>query len=149
MSPSSTVGRLHTVGKERNMHRSTPVVLSVVAIGIFFAMSAAVRAQDSPRVIHHRVCTILDGKTTEAVAVGQRARDYWREHYPSQNVRVFRSPVLPANKIHFVFQFENMKAWADGFEEWNTNPGVVEILIESRQYLDATTCEDKFYRVLP
>lgn len=62
---------------------------------------------------------------------------------------LYRSPVLPANQIHFVFQFENAKAWAAGFEKWNTNPGVVEILIESRQYLDATTCKDKFYRDLP
>ena len=100
-------------------------------------------------VIHIRICTLLDGKTTEALAVGQRAREYWQEHYPSQGMRVFQSPVLPANQIHFVMQFENMEAWAASYEEWNTNPGVVAILVESRHYLDAMTCGDRFYRDLP
>ena len=100
-------------------------------------------------VIHIRICTLLDGKTTEALAVGQRARDYWQEHYPSQGMRIFRAPVLPANQIHFVMQSENRGAWAASYEEWNTNPGVVAILVESRHYLDAMTCGDRFYRDLP
>lgn len=131
------------------MPRAAAVALPIVAVAILLGISTGVQAQGSPSVIHHRVCTILDGKTAEAIAVGQRARDYWQEHYPSQGMRVFRSPVLPANQIHFVMQFENMEAWAAGYEEWNTNPGVVAILIESQQYLDATTCEDRFYRDLP
>ena len=91
--------------------KSSVVLLGLLVIGFISILTAPATAQEGPRILWHRVCTIAPAQGQAAVGFAREVADYIDEKWPETNIVTFRPALQPNNLIHWATSYDSMEAY--------------------------------------